>query len=462
MDSEQDRPAALDALNTQILASDEILDDMVWLACQICETPISLVTLLDTDLQYFVAQIGVDQGSTARSEAFCHYTVQQTEILEVPDATVDPRFQNFSTVSGEPHIRFYAGAPIHDADGYPIGTLCVLDTKVRALDARQREALTRLSRRTSSYLEARRQSTVARGRANALKELLELLPDGIVTCDADGRLGEFNAKAREWHGVDPRALSSDDWPKHFGLYEASGEQLLQSHEVPLARAWSGERVLGQVIVIRTPNMEPRTVSCNAIPLRGIGQAILGAACTMHDVTEQIRLNRILEKMALTDELTGLPNRAAWMSELDRALARARRHHKPLTVGFLDLDGFKAINDNYGHAAGDEVLRQVSQRLRQALRANDYVARLAGDEFVMCLEDAGENTGWLEKIAINISAKVNMPLEVGQTTITPACSIGFATCTRFQTTATQLMQSADAAMYRAKRNRQQHFAMVVDA
>ena len=113
-----------------------------------------------------------------------------------------------------------------------------------------------------------------------------------------------------------------------------------------------------------------------------------------DVTDRTRLESILRERALTDPLTGLPNRALFEDRLRRALERARREagahgeSPPLALAYLDLDGFKEVNDSFGHAAGDALLREVGSRLREGVRTLDTAARLGGDEFALILPDVG--------------------------------------------------------------------------
>jgi diguanylate cyclase (GGDEF)-like protein len=453
-EQERDRLRALDALRILDTPPEAAFDDLAWLASRTCEAPISLVTLVSAEHLWFKARCGLDLERVPRREGFCDHAIRQDDLLEVPDARLDDRFADLPSVVGASQVRFYAGMPLRDHQGRRLGTLCVLDTRPRTLTEAQREGLRRLSRCASDSLESRRRKLVAEDRRATIAGLLEALPDGVVTCDANGVLAEFNGVARDWHGVDPRACAQEEWASHFGLYDERGAELLRPDRIPLVRAWRGERVRGQTIVIRTPREEPRTVSCNADPLLDDEGVLHGAVCTMHDITEQIRLRQRMEEMALTDALTGLPNRAAWFAELDRAVARARRSGGPVRVLFIDLDRFKQINDRLGHAAGDEVLRQFGARLRQCCRRNDFVARLSGDEFVVCLDRSGD--GALDppdplRIAQKIYEAMAPPMAVAGEPLTVGCSIGHAVEAGPEFDTARLMERADASMYEAKRS-----------
>jgi GAF domain-containing protein len=130
-------------------------NDIARLASQICETPIAAITLIDRERQWFKAAVGLPIDETARDLAFCAHTILQSEVLQVPDASADPRFADNPMVFDEPRIRFYAGAPIVTADGHPLGTVCVVDRVPKELREDQRRALETLARLTMMLFELR-------------------------------------------------------------------------------------------------------------------------------------------------------------------------------------------------------------------------------------------------------------------------------------------------------------------
>ncbi|WP_082448189.1 GAF domain-containing protein [Xylophilus sp. Leaf220] len=148
---------ALARLHVMDTLPEEEFDDIVTLASQICGTPIGLVSLVDGERQWFKARVGLEAQQTPREQAFCGHAIEAAEpLMVVEDATLDPRFADNPLVLGGPGIRFYAGAPVRSPEGYPLGTVCVIDTVPRTLTPEQARALQALARQTSSLLRLRR------------------------------------------------------------------------------------------------------------------------------------------------------------------------------------------------------------------------------------------------------------------------------------------------------------------
>lgn len=166
---------------------------------------------------------------------------------------------------------------------------------------------------------------------------------------------------------------------------------------------------------------------------------------MHEVEQQVR------HLATHDALTGLPNRHLMLEHLNHAIQHCVRHKKSMALLFLDLNGFKPINDKYGHEAGDEVLKQVALRLSATMRASDMVVRLGGDEFVVMVEDIADEEDICD-IVRKINAEIERPIllkEQGEVAV--STSIGVAIYPRDGEDMETLLSNADTAMYEAKRS-----------
>ncbi|HVX56104.1 MAG TPA: EAL domain-containing protein, partial [Candidatus Saccharimonadales bacterium] len=158
----------------------------------------------------------------------------------------------------------------------------------------------------------------------------------------------------------------------------------------------------------------------------------------------------LQHMALIDDLTGLPNRRLLAERLSHCLARARREQRILALLYIDLDGFKLVNDSLGHAIGDELLSQVSQRLKARFRESDTLARLGGDEFTLILDGVHEASD-AERAAESLLEVLKPPFEIEGHSIRMTASVGISLFPNHGNEGGQLLQQADCAMYAAKRN-----------
>ncbi|NHZ71430.1 MAG: EAL domain-containing protein [Proteobacteria bacterium] len=169
-------------------------------------------------------------------------------------------------------------------------------------------------------------------------------------------------------------------------------------------------------------------------------------------------DRRLGYLAQYDQLTGLINRTLFQDRLNSAIARARREGGLVTVMFLDIDGFKDVNDRFGHAIGDELLRQISSRLVACLRETDTVARLGGDEFTVILE-GGQRVEDAGQVATKILKTIGTPYQIGNREVVVTTSIGIAVYPLDGDTYQDLVKGADTAMYQSKaagRNTYQYF------
>ncbi|MFL5803822.1 MAG: GAF domain-containing protein [Roseiflexaceae bacterium] len=155
---EAQRLAALHQYDILDTTPEEGFDDLTRLAAHICGTPIALVSLVDTNRQWFKSTLGLAELETSRDSAFCAHGILHEDVLIIPDALEDERFADNPMVTGDPHVRFYAGAPLTTPDGYTIGMLCVKDHAPRHLDPEQVEALRALGRQAIAQLELRRRA----------------------------------------------------------------------------------------------------------------------------------------------------------------------------------------------------------------------------------------------------------------------------------------------------------------
>ena len=328
-----------------------------------------------------------------------------------------------------------------------------------------------------------------------LRFLLEQVPMGLVVAEApSGRIVVFNEEARRILGHPIIEAESQSEYVHYGAIHIDGTPY-DPAEHPLARALAGEDVRDQVVRYRRSDGQVIRLSANASPIRSASGHLLGAATTFIDVSERYlleervrsRLERMVEERSIEasqraseldrlnaslraisdgleekvrqrtaelayqaqhDALTKLPNRVLFEERLERAVASAERYGRKLAVLFIDLDGFKAINDGFGHDAGDRVLTQAARRLRAALRRSDTLARYGGDEFIVLVSEIRESNDACEVGSALLSSLVE-PFEIPGHRIVLTASIGVSVYPDDALDASRLKRLADAAMYRAK-------------
>jgi diguanylate cyclase (GGDEF)-like protein len=292
-------------------------DALTRVASQAIGAPVATIGLMDLDRLWFKSRLGLDEPQLDRHVAFCSLAIMHPdELLVVENLSKDMRFRNNPLVTNAPSLRFYAGAPIVDPNGFALGTIAVMDTRARTLADKEASLLRDLSTLAMSTLENRR-----------------------------------------------RAL-------------------------------------------------------------------------------------MLGSLALTDHLTGLPNRVQFDRALISEIAHARRTGSPFMLLYMDLDGFTAINDQFGHAAGDEVLCEVARRLQRGVRSEDTVARLGNDEFGVIMRNASADAARL--LENRIAETVSVPITLSRGYLANVgISIGFASYADTEEPEANLLARAAAALDSAK-------------
>lgn len=287
---------------------------------------------------------------------------------------------------------------------------------------------------------------------DAMQTITDNLPALIAVVDRNLCYQFNNETFRRVFKADPSLL------RGHSLRETLGTETFDALQPYFARALAGERVTCENVRYAT---DPERIWCATyIPAERDGK-VTGFYVMSHDVTEQRRTEQRLRENALLDPLTGLANRRA----LQETLGALRASGKPYALFFIDMDGFKAINDRYGHDTGDALLREVARRLAATVRANDVVCRLGGDEFVVASRGVGD-ARTAERIAAAICQAVSKPLAMGGHLIEMSASVGVVlTGVRGATAVAAANLSAeaeahaladdplclaDAAMYEAKR------------
>lgn len=279
-------------------------------------------------------------------------------------------------------------------------------------------------------------------RINTLAQAFKNAGEGMLITDTEAHIIEVNDAfcritgfpAEDVIGHSPAIISSGMHDKNF--YQQMWQDLLGNG------AWSGE------IWNRRKSGEVYPEWLNITAITGQGGQISNFIGVFSDITHIKEQEAQLLKQASHDDLTGLPNRNLLLDRLEQAINRTYRDNRGLAVLFIDLDGFKDINDLHGHDAGDKVLVELAQRYLLILRREDTVARIGGDEFVVILGGIGHLND-ARAIADKVLEQTNLPISVGSYSVTVGCSIGIAIQFSEVEDAELLIRYADQAMYRAK-------------
>ena len=601
---EAERRALLASLELLDTDAEEVFDRITRLVSRLLKVPIALFSLVDDERQWFKSRIGMDQQETPRDISFCAHAILQDQPLIVQDASSDPRFADNPLVTGEPHIRFYAGVPIRSSGGLPVGTLCAIDNHARVLTAdelcimidladvvqkevqhRERLAVAGHSLRNSeailgasearfrtifdlaslgialvsptggwisvnsalcrivgyapeelqrmtfqdithpddltkdieqlrelrdgridqyqlekryihkdghvvwinlnvskkvnadgqleyyisvindigpqkeaeaalgsmhAELEARvaRRTAELREREAELRNVIENANDAYIGLDQEGRVTVWNLAAEQTFG--------------YHAFEAIGQklerliippELAPAHREGMRRNLAGHKseVLGKRLELPAVRKDGSrlTVEVRINALEARGQRAFSAF--LHDITERKKIEAMREHESRHDPLTGLPNRRALHEALPIAQARATRTRRAMALLFIDLDGFKAVNDNFGHEAGDRLLCEVAARLRTVIRKTDSAYRLAGDEFTLVLESLPEAEAGAHTVAAKVIAELARPIDLGGAQAQVGASVGIALFGPDSRASTDdLLREADQRMYQAKR------------
>ena len=622
--NENERLNVLHALNLLDTPPEEVFDRITRLVARVLDVPIALVSLVDTDRQWFKSRVGLDAIETPRELAFCAHAIVQTSPMIVPDATLDERFADNALVTSNPNIRFYAGVPLRSVSGLSIGTLCAIDSKPRKLNADEINILIDLAAVISKEVQMREAMILSQATSELAKKAVETIearfrtvferagvgialvaPDGgwlrvnDALCQIVGYSQDEFVKLTFQDITHPDDLDSDlyllrqliddeidryqlekryitksgntiwiqlivtkqmspqgeleylvsiikdiqerkeaeaslaelrkdlearvetrtkdlrlanEMLSSFMAQQLQSEQELRKREAELQMVlqnandayvcidhngvirdwnqqaeqtfgWSSQEAIGrrldEMIIPVTMreahraglrhylatgelNVLNRRIELTAVrrdgtplpvevrvsPLSIDGKTIFSAF--LHDITERKQVEAIREHEATHDPLTGLLNRRGMFDLLSQAIARVKRTRTSLALLFIDLDGFKQINDRYGHDAGDAVLREVAARLQASIRQTDTAVRLGGDEFTVILENIKHGIPDANMLAQKILETLQHPIQLDSVTATISASIGISMHhPDDERSADQLVNAADSAMYTAK-------------
>jgi diguanylate cyclase (GGDEF)-like protein/PAS domain S-box-containing protein len=342
------------------------------------------------------------------------------------DGSTDSRVREKKLAEGTGIRGAFAFAAV--SGGRTVGVLSFSSARVREPDVRLVEASSVIGSHVGQFLQRKRAEESLRSSEERFRALTQMSSDFFWETNATHHFTQLV------HG--PGYPGTDIGDPDAGWTALRAE--LEKHR-PLRDFEFAHRM---------PNGVLRYYSVSGEPHFSPGGHFLGFRGVGRDTTEVALARERISSLAYNDPLTGLANRTSLGPSLEQAVLRARRRHAKLAVVFIDLDGFKQINDAHGHDAGDALLVEMAARLRRQLRASDLVARLGGDEFLVLLEDAPD-AATVEVVARKLLGELRRPCAHGSIELIVTASIGVSVLPDDAADATALMKHSDTAMYAAK-------------
>lgn len=320
--NETERIAALHLFQILDTDAEKDFDGIVELASRLCQTPYSLITLIDENRQWFKAKRGIELTETNRDISICAHTIYVADMLEVTDTIEDDRFFDNPFVSGEPNIRFYAGMPLLTEDGFALGTLCVLDQKPRKLTPDQLFSLRVLARQVENLLKLRLKVSDATLKLSAY---FNSTTDIIFLLGLNCQILAFNKLAQDKikHSHSKQVKLGDHMP---GYIEASAKELFKKH---FLKALSGEEIHTEVVV---PHLPAAWLLLKYLPVYNAANQVIGVAFTSTDITKQKKAEQKVKRSFTQKE---------FIAQLGEAVSRAEKINQIYDLALKALQ--KTIN-----------------------------------------------------------------------------------------------------------------------
>lgn len=475
---EEVRIARLQGYEILDTGKDPTLDHLVELAAEICEVPIAMISLVDRERQWFKAAYGIHLKETPREISFCAYAILEPEkIFIVPDTTKDPRFASNPMVTGEPHIRFYAGVPLVDRENIPLGSFCVIDRKPKQLTEHQLMMLKKLSAVAMNVMEYHKSNVRLTHLLHLEKEVYnrlllssaELATAAPTFDDAlayiikhlDPALGWLSARILNmqtggstgihynpeepldeelpllWQHIDSTSRSSIECGAKTDFVSSGDDHPEYSYMMIPVNIRNRLVALIELIFPDHRQVDPR-----------ISEVFDLMASSLATIAERELTQLELVHQATHDSLTGAANRPVILRTIQNALMECDPIDPDSALFFLDMDGFKEVNDNFGHDIGDRLLKEISRRLESVCRSSDMLGRLSGDEFILLSRDIDIKKGLMPLIE-RIRRSLDLSFMLGELEVRITASIGCVVLNNPDITANELIRRAEEAMYLVK-------------
>ena len=485
---EEERLAALLGLQILDTTPDPDLDGLTKIASTLCEVPCASIIFVDRDREWVKSSVGSAQRETSRDVSMsAHALGNGSDLFIIPDTLQDRRFATNPLVSGEPFVRFFAAAPLMDENDLPIGALCISDQKPRELSLQKLECLKDLARTAMTIIRSAKNVREAKDQLRLEKEVY----NGLLTASAqiashaptfddalnslvkhlDPALGWLSARIRNmqtggttgiyynlsiprdkevgeiWHKIDATASHP--------LAQIAHSQFVSS--APLRPEYSY-----LVVPVRVRDRLVAVLEFLYPDHRRTDQRIRDVfdilAANLSVVAERELVSIELQRQVDHDHLTGAASRPTILQNIANALQIVDPLAPEALLYYIDIDGFKQINDNYGHTVGDQLLIEIARRFDRICRNGDMVGRLSGDEFVLLFRDTNV-VKEMENISNRVENTFASSFTVGALDLKVCPSIGCVVLSNPDITPSDILIRAEEAMYLVKTGKRKGVCVV---
>ena len=451
------RVAALRKLELLDHSSVDNFDCITRLCAAFFNCRFSLISLVDQDRQWFLAAKGIEARETPREISFCNHTIAAGDGLAIEDASHDPRFADNPLVTGDPNIRSYLGQPVRGSGGHLLGALCVADDRPRVFGSTERDLLACFAKVVEDLIRAHAES-LATSRLNKrlTEEARKLRKSNRLLKQAEkiGGIGawelnlstqslQFSDELYALSGLQTGTVLDSKRGLDFYRYEDRSRvetAITNTAATGLPFDYEADMLTGAETVKR--------IRCVGERLDGKDPSSAKIVGVIQDITTAHHAKLALERAADFDSLTGIYNRHAF----DRCLMERIKQHNArdgrLSLILIDLDGFKDINDTFGHVIGDVVLEEISARVVKDTDQDAILARWGGDEFAV-IPPLGMSTGDVTNLAEKVLAAIARPVDVAGDKLQLSGTCGIAWFEDGMQTR-ELLRRADLALYEGKK------------
>lgn len=454
--TEEARVTALHYLQILDTPPQECFDRITRFCTQAFDCSIALISLVDTNRQWFLARSGVDICETRRDISFCSHALEAGGPLLIPDALEDNRFRSNPLVTGGPGIRSYLGQPIASSDGYLLGTLCLADQRPDRFHEGHLDQLGYLGKIVEDLIEAYHQRILATQLTADLSQRSTRLEQSnriFAQAEKVAKIGSWQlelASGKMVYSDESLAILGLPKDKDFTLETALGLYVPEDRPLVVATLEKVISGAGSTYIeadVITPTGQRRRIKAAGERIEPTSDTSASLVGILQDVTDAYHSHMALKRAADYDSLTNLLNRQAFDRQLGEQLKVQRKSGSEFFVLLLDLDGFKDINDTFGHLVGDVVLEEISSRIVAAVPSEATIARWGGDEFAV-ITPTGILRDEATRIGENLIRAVSKDVEIAGRKIAVSATCGLAQSGE-AIVARELLRRADLALYHGK-------------